>query len=178
MSGTHVVAKNGETLTTISKAQNIDLGKLLALNPKLERESALKIGQVIRLEWTRFSLSSPKVIAIATDKYLTPTTPFPDAASLSGVPAPKYGQDITFGLGRVAPAKQDVGKTPADLAPKMRYLAKAFGSADKTGMVDRLFSAFLKKQPSVIFFDDGSLNLAASKHPNIVDFCDLAMFGS
>lgn len=42
-------------------------------------------------------------------------------------------------------------------------------------MSTRLFDAFLKKQSSVAYFHDKALNLAASKHPNIIDFCSFAM---
>ena len=42
-----------------------------------------------------YNLHSPKVVAIAKDKYLTPTTPFADTDNLPNkVDTPKYGQDI------------------------------------------------------------------------------------
>ena len=125
---------------------------------------------------SRFPLSPPKLVAIAQDAYLTPTTAFPDNLHLPGIAAPKYGQDITCGYGRAAPGKQDVGSTPAVLKPKMRRLLTVFASGDKTGMARRLFDAFLAdtcREPT--YFDDASLNSAAAAHPNIKFFCSAAL---
>jgi hypothetical protein len=120
-------------------------------------------------------LRPPKVVAIAKDTYLKPKTAFPDPINLPGVAAPEYGQDITYGSKRAAPDNQDVGKTEAELKPKMRKLLDIFASADKGGMAKRLFDAFLKKQSKVIYFDDASLNMAAANHENINIFCSLAL---
>lgn len=113
---------------------------------------------------TKYPLRPPKIVAIAEDKYLKPTTPFPDTANLPSVYGPKYGQDITSRSIRAAPGKKDVGKTAAVLKPKMRKLLTVFASGDKSGMAKRLFDAFLKKQSKVTYFDDPSLNMNASKH--------------
>ena len=123
----------------------------------------------------KYPLKPPKVVAIATDKYLKPKTPFPDAVNLPGVPAPKYGQDITSSSNRAAPAKQDVGKTIAILKPKMQKLLTIFAKGDKSGMAKRLFNAFLQKQSKVKYFDDPSLNFIASTHQNINAFISLAL---
>ena len=175
MSKTYIVQSSDETLETIAKAQKITIDKLLKLNPKLNKDGKLKIGETIKLDWIRYQLNHPKVIAIATDSYLTPTTPFPDPTNLPGIAAPKYGQDITKSTGRAAPNDMSVGKTPAELKPKMRKLLQVFASKDQSGMASRLFDAFLKKQGSVTYFDDNALSLAASKHQNILDFCSFAM---
>lgn len=115
----------------------------------------------------------PKIVAIATDKYLTPThTSFdPD---LPGLP-PKYGQDFTFGVGRAAPGGHDVGNTEAELKPKMKELLSEFASHDTTGMAERLFAQFLKKNSSIFYFIDTDLNAAAAAHANIKHFCNAAL---
>ena len=127
------------------------------------------------IKCTKYPLRPPKVVAIAIDKTLKPNTPFPDPGNLPGVPPPKYGQDITNSSKRAAPGKKDVGKTVAELKPKMQKLLKIFAGADNSGMAKRLFDAFLKKQNKVIFFEDRSLNSAASRHQNINEFCSRAL---
>lgn len=121
-------------------------------------------------------LPAPKVVAIATDSYLTPNVEHPDPTNLPGVPAPKYGQDITFGYGRSAPNNQSVGTTIAELKPKMRNLLDVFASGDQSGMATRLFDLFLQDvcRP-VHYFDDNALNTAASGHPNIQFFQGAAL---
>ncbi len=108
------------------------------------------------------TLAPPKIVAIATDKYLTPTHASidPTISSAGGVP-PKYGQDFTFSNGRKAPEGHNVGKTEAELKTKMEKLINVFASKDKTGMAKRLFKQFLAKQSQVIYFDDGDLGDAA-----------------
>lgn len=122
------------------------------------------------------TLAHPKIVAIATDKYLTPTYASidPTISSAGGVP-PKYGQDFTFGIGRKAPDGHSVGKTEADLKPKTGKLLKVFASSDKSGMATRLFKQFLAKQNQVLYFDDGDLNRVAAAHNNIKYFCDAAL---
>ena len=120
---------------------------------------------------------TPRVVAIATDSYLTPTTSFADPANLPGLTIPpKYGQDIESGTGRAAPAGQSVGTTVADLQAKMRELLGQFAGGDTTGMARRLFNAFLVNNTHpVAFFDDGSLTAAAARHQNITFFCHAAL---
>ena len=96
------------------------------------------------LDSSKFRLPIPKLVAVATDTYLTPTTPFSDNDNLQGVIAPKYGQDITNAYRRIAPKGQNVGDTPAVLKPKMRKLLPIFARGDKSGMATRLFNAFLQ----------------------------------
>lgn len=112
----------------------------------------------------------PRLVASASDRYLTPTNPFPDAANLPSTALPRYGQDITFGLRRPAPAGQNVGSTRADLDPKMRRLLGEFAGNDRSGMARRLFDAFLLPQRGVTYFDDPALNPAAAGHPHIQHF--------
>jgi hypothetical protein len=118
----------------------------------------------------------PRLVAIAQDKYLKPTNPFADPVNLPAGVIPKYGQDITSGYKRAAPGGEDVGKTPADLKPKMRKLLDIFASADTTGMAKRLFDAYLRDicRP-VHFFEDPDLNKAADAHQNIKVFCSAAL---
>jgi hypothetical protein len=134
-----------------------------------------ELSNMVRPICTKYYLPAPKVVAIATDKYLTPKTPFADAANLPGVPAPMYGQDISFSVGRAAPGKQSVGTTEADLRQKMWNLLGIFAKGDKSGMAKRLFTEFLTKRGSVTYFDDPALNLAAAQHPNIKHFCEAAL---
>jgi hypothetical protein len=120
-------------------------------------------------------LQRPILVAIARDSYLTPTFPFEDRVHLQGFTPPKYGQDITSAYGRAAPKKQDVGTTPADLAPKMRKLLATFAGGDRNGMAQRLVETFLRKQAGPSYFDDDGLNAAAAKHQNIEFFCRAAL---
>ena len=119
----------------------------------------------------------PRLVASATDRYLTPRTPFPDAANLPASVIPRYGQDIAFGLGRRAPLGNDVGSTRAVLEPKMRRLLGEFAHRDKTGMARRLFDAFLLPQRGVTYFSDAALDTAAAAHPNIRSFIAAALGG-
>lgn len=120
---------------------------------------------------------TPRVVAIATDTYLRPRTPFPDAANLPGITTPpRYGQDIEFGFGRAAPAGQSVGTSVSVLEPKMRALLGQFASGDTTGMARRLFNAFLANNTHpVAFFDDADMTSAAARHQNIIFFCHAAL---
>lgn len=122
------------------------------------------------------ALAPPKIVAIATDKYLTPTHASSDPliTGAGGVP-PLYGQDFTFGSGRSAPEGHSVGKTEADLKPKMEKLLSIFAGSDKTGMAKRLFAQFLAKRSQVFYFEDVDLNHAAAAHVNIKYFCDAAL---
>lgn len=121
-------------------------------------------------------LRAPKLVASATDGYMTPYIAFPDAVHLpGGTPTPTYGQDIDFGSGRGAPQGHSVGASAADLIPKMRALIGEFASNDSSGMATRLFERFLSKNANVEYFDDPSLNTAAAQHPNIRYFCSAAM---
>jgi len=120
-------------------------------------------------------LRPPKVVAIATDKYLKPKIVFEDNVNIKGAPQPRFGQDITFGTSRKPQNGQSVGKNVTDLIPKMEKLLETFASNDKRGMARRLFTLFLSKQSQVIFFDDKSLNVAASMHKNIKKFCSYAL---
>ena len=74
---TYIVKKDSETLETIAKQHKIAIDKLLKLNPGLTKESKLKVGATIKLDWIKYQLKQPKVVAIATDTYLTPKNPFP-----------------------------------------------------------------------------------------------------
>jgi hypothetical protein len=116
----------------------------------------------------------PKVVAIATDKGLTPANAFPDP-NLPGNNILRFGQDLSFGVGRAAPRGQDVGKTEAVLKPKMERLLTIFASQDRSGMAKRLFAKFLARQIAVTYFDDAALNAAAADHPNIRAFCAAAL---
>ena len=94
--------------------------------------------------------------------------------SVAAVP-PKFGQDITFGIMRPAPRGEDVGKSPAELIPKMTLLLGKFARGDGTGMAQRLFDKFMMKQGAVTIFEDSALNAAAAKHPHIDYFCHAAL---
>lgn len=54
------------------------------------------------MDCASYPLSQHRVVAIATDKYLRPKTLFQDPQNLPGVPGPRYGADLTFGIGRAA----------------------------------------------------------------------------
>jgi hypothetical protein len=128
------------------------------------------------LDCRQHPLLPPKVVAIATDKYLTPVTPVADPANLVGVAPPRYGQDIISGYRRPAPGKQNVGATPAVLKPKMRRLLTIFAAGDRAGMATRLFNAFLEDTCRLVtYFSDPALDAAAAAHPNINHFCNAAL---
>jgi hypothetical protein len=116
-----------------------------------------------------------KLVAFAKDRYLTGSTRFGDPANLPYAFDPAYGQDITFGVGRAAPGRQDVGKTPLDLVPKMQKLLNVFAAGDTSGMAKRLFSKFTGRQSQVTYFEDIALNNAAARHQNIDHFCHAAL---
>src|SRR5437879_6280343 len=116
----------------------------------------------------------PKVVAVAIDKTVTPANAFADP-SVPGNNIPRYGQDLTFGVGRAAPHGQDVGNTEAALKPKMEKLLTVFAGQDPSGMAKRLFDRFLAKQIAMTYFDDAALNAAAANHPNIKSFCAAAL---
>jgi hypothetical protein len=118
-------------------------------------------------------VAPPKIVAIATDKYLNPQHSSDDK-DLPGL-APKYGQDFTYGVGRAAPGGKSVGTTVDDLRPKMLRLLGVFARNDETGMARRLFIKFLVKQDQVYYFKDDDLNAAAAKHENILHFCTAAL---
>lgn len=118
---------------------------------------------------------APKIVAVAADIYLKMTTPFSDLVNLAGLPQPKFGQDITFGIGRKAPGGHHVGTGPNELVPKMRKLLSVFAGGDKSGMSGRLFDKFLAPSRAVAFFEDPDLNAAADKHENIQYWCNAAL---
>lgn len=124
---------------------------------------------------TPIELRGPRVIAIARDTYLRPRTPFPDPINLPGVAPPLYGPDIDSSTGRKPPGAYDVGKTAAELVPKMRKLVSVFAKNDRSGMASRLVEAFLARAPAVQFFEDPDLNRAAAEHENIRSFCTHAL---
>lgn len=125
------------------------------------------------MDCQQYPVAPPRIVAVATDKYLTPTHDSADR-DLPG-PAPKYGQDFTYGVGRRAPKGQSVGKTVAELKPRMEFLLRAFARNDDTGMAKRLFDKFLAKQDRIYYFEDADLNKAAANHKNIQYFCSAAV---
>jgi hypothetical protein len=92
-------------------------------------------------------------------------------------PAPKYGQDFTYGVGRRAPGGESVGRTEAELKPRMERLLGFFAGKDKKKMARRLFDEFLSKKSIPYYFDDADLNAAASNHDHVIEFCNEA-FGA
>jgi len=129
----------------------------------------------VALNCTQHPLFPPKVVAIATDRYLKPDHPFPDAATLGGSIVPRFGQDITSSVNRAAPGNASVGKTANELMPKMHNLLTSFAAGDRSGMAHRLIDSFLQKQSEVTCFEDPALNAAAAKHLNIVHFCSSSL---
>lgn len=121
-----------------------------------------------------FQLAQPKIIAIATDTYLTPTTYITDPL-LPGKHVLGFGQDLSFAKGRTQPHGPSVGTTTTDLDSKMRLLLKEFASNDKRGKARRLFDAFLKPQRAWMFWSDSGLTADAEVHPNITTFVHRAL---
>src|SRR4051794_40534570 len=103
------------------------------------------------MDLAQYPVAPQKIVAIATDSYLTPTYDFADK-DIPGTP-PQYGQDFTFGTGRFLPAGMSVGGTEAALKPQMEALLGVFASDDHTGMARRLFDRFLAKQTQVTYFE-------------------------
>lgn len=121
-----------------------------------------------------YRLERPRIIAVATDSYLSPSTFFVDE-SLSVNHALGFGQDITFSRGRAQPYGVSVGSTTADLEDTMRELLDEFASNDADNKAQRLFDAFLTPRSSVTFWEDHDLTAAAEAHPNIVSFVSRAL---
>ena len=116
----------------------------------------------------------PRLVATAIDSGMKGTNPFPDPDLPTGV-VPKYGPDLLFGTGGVAPSKYSVGTVEKDLQAKMRKLPGIFARNDLSGMATRIFNSFLTPQTKVDYFDDMDLSKAASMHSNILFFCDAAL---
>jgi hypothetical protein len=121
------------------------------------------------------AVEPPRLVAVAVDRYLKPSTAFQDLVNLAGLPPPKFGQDITFGISRKAPGGQSVGTGPKELTPRMRKLLSIFAGGDTSGMSTRLFDKFLAPSRAVSFFEDADLNGAADKHEHINVFCNAAL---
>lgn len=121
-----------------------------------------------------FHLTRPKIIAIATDSYLKPTTTVADSL-LPGGYALGFGQDLSFSSGRSQPHGPSVGTTPALLKSKMLHLLAEFASDDTHGKAQRLFDAFLAQRGAVSFWSDRDLSAAAEVHPNIITFVSRAL---
>jgi hypothetical protein len=124
-----------------------------------------------------FRLAQPKIILIATDKILKPTTTVVDP-KLPGGYSLGFGQDLSFSKGaqaRTQPHGPSVGMTTASLESKMRRLLSIFARNDPPGKAQRLFDAFLAPQSAVLFWSDKDLNAAADVHPHIKSFISLAL---
>lgn len=117
-------------------------------------------------------INEPIVVAVARDRYLSPIHPFADGVHLPSVPAPRYGQDITYGCRASAPQRQSVGDTVDVLKPKMEKLLGIFARADTTGVARTLFSEFLREnRKGVEYFEDPRLTGLVSSHANMEYFC-------
>ncbi|MBH0056612.1 hypothetical protein I6F65_06535 [Pseudoalteromonas sp. SWXJZ94C] len=127
-----------------------------------------------KIDINKHPLRLNKVVASATDSYLTPTYSFNDPY-LPGSHNPKYGQDISFASNRASPQNQSVGENASDLKTKMKALLDIFADGDNSGVAKRLFEKYLKKQSHVVVFSDDSLNMSASRHSNIKEFCSRAL---
>ncbi|MCB2264410.1 MAG: hypothetical protein LGR52_15945 [Candidatus Thiosymbion ectosymbiont of Robbea hypermnestra] len=129
-----------------------------------------------------FRLRQPKIIAIATASYLTPTTTFADPG-LPGGHALSFGQDLSFSTSRALPqGSPSVGTTTASLENTMRRLLIIFASNmfrfpwnDRSDMAEQLFDAFLTPQRAVEFWSNEDLTAAAEAHPNIASFVSRAL---
>lgn len=139
------------------------------VTPKHTGKQSQQKRSPIQKASVEFRLTQPKIIAIATDTYLTPMTKVADS-QLPGSHVLDFGQDISFSMGRKQPTGVSIGKTPAVLSGKMRLLLGAFASNDASGKAKRLFEDFLKPQRSVLFWSDMGLTAAAKAHPNITTF--------
>jgi hypothetical protein len=122
------------------------------------------------------AVQPPRIVAIATDKNITPLHTSYDPWLTSG-PQPKlsFGQDYEHSPGRRAPWGHSVGTSEAVLKPTMETLLKTFASKDRIGLARRLFDAFLAKQQSIMYYRDQDLNAAADAHKNINYFCFAAL---
>ncbi len=122
-----------------------------------------------------YPVRNKKVIAVATDTYLSPKVEFPDPQYLPSQYTPRFGQDISYAYRKTSPKNYSVGNDVRDLKKKMRLLLSTFAKGDKNGMATRLFDRYLTKLKAVSFFTDNGLNNTASAHPNIKDFCERAL---
>ncbi len=148
------------------------------VNARLAAPPASRSGVVLCAK-PPVRLSPPRLVAIAKDEVTDPKThPFPDKKlplSCSLEPyIPKYGGDILFGKGHQL-FTTSAGKSEGELKETMWSLLSIFAGDDDSGMAERLFRAFLAKQPGVQFFEDVALNAAFNAHSNIESFCKAAL---
>jgi hypothetical protein len=128
---------------------------------------------------------APKLVATAKwDGVKGGQNAFVDKTVLGGLTM-QFAQDLSYSdyAGRPAPRgsyynrPMSVGKSEADLKPKMEYLLRAFAAKEETGMAKRLFTEFLKPQRQVTLWTDPDFDRAAANHENINDFCRAAWGG-
>lgn len=118
-----------------------------------------------------FHLAQPKIVAIATDGYLTPISSNSTRDPLlPGGHILDFGADLNHGSGRGQPHGVSVGTTTALLISKMDKLLSIFASGDTAGKARRLFNDFQRPQSAVGFWSDNALTSAAQVHPNIRSF--------
>lgn len=121
------------------------------------------------------TLQSKRIIAVAVDKYLTPTNPFKDTTNL-GSEIPKYGQDLTFGTGGTLPqSRPEASSKESELKTRMKELLNQFAYNDKSGVATKLFNDFLSKNSAVKYFDDALLDSKAKVHSHIKYFMNAAL---
>lgn len=134
-------------------------------------------------------LEEPKIVATATDGYLTPVRYLNDPLLLDILQIPYteqnkwtgnfpdsylfgYGQDITHATGRSVPQGTfPVGNDEPTLKSKMYKLLDDFAGNDASGMARRLFDKFMNKKNYIRYFNDADLNNAVENHENIKIFC-------
>lgn len=116
------------------------------------------------------------MIAIARDKTVPMHNSFSDPEHIPGNFIQMYGEDITWGVGKLpAPSGYEIKFTEAEAKAKMLKLLDIFAPKDKKGMAKTLFNLFLKKQSEVTIFESPDLNDAYLKHSNINYFCNAAV---
>ena len=124
---------------------------------------------------TNIYLHKPFLVGLATDNYLTPKTPIviPDP----GLPKNtlRFGQDVEFGVGRIAPKNHYVDFSETKLIQIMRELLDEFASSDEKGMAKRLFDYFLKKHSNPRIFNDKDMNAAIETHRNFLAFSEAVL---
>ncbi len=113
-------------------------------------------------------LTMPKIVAIATDKYLNSyLLVYRTNDQRRWRHTTQYGQISTLQPAGKAPEGHDVGSKEVDLKAKMEKLIRFFASNDRTGMNEAIVWQFLAKRNQVFYFDDTDLNQAAANHTNI-----------
>ena len=125
-------------------------------------------------------LANPRIIAIATDGYLTGSNILNSIIDPYIPETPKlhklgFGQDLSYSSSRPQPSGVSMGDNAGDLEQMMRRLLIIFAGCDKHGMAKSLFDFFLMKQTNWMYWGNSDLDAAVKAHQNIRSFVSMSL---